>query len=59
MIKIWKNDIQMVPVFLKKINGKYAIELYSTEASIIKEINGKYITESYASNGRVYEGNQW
>ena len=49
----------MVPVFLKKINGKYAIELYSTEANIIKEINGKYITESYASNGSVYEGNQW
>ena len=49
----------MVPVFLKKINGKYAIELYATEASIIKEINGKYITESYASNGSVYEGNQW
>ena len=24
----------MVPVFLKKINGKCAIELYSTEASI-------------------------
>ena len=59
MIKIWKNDIQMVPVFLKKINGKYATESYSTEASIIKEINGKYITESYASNGSVYEGNQW
>ena len=49
----------MVPVFLKKINGKYATESYSTEASIIKEINGKYITESYASNGSNYEGNQW
>ena len=49
----------MVPVFLKKINGKYATEAYSTEASFIKEINDKYITESYPNNGSVYEGNQW
>ena len=49
----------MVPVFLKKINDKYATESYSTEASIFKEINGKYMTESYPNNGSIYEGNQW
>ena len=43
MVNIWQNYIQMRPVFLREMNGKYVTKLYSNDANILREINGKYV----------------
>ena len=43
MVNIWQNYIQMRPVFLREMNGKYVTKLYSNDVNILREMNDKYV----------------
>ena len=52
MVNIWQNYIQMRPVFLREMNGKYVTKLYSNDVNILREINGKYVKETCSNDAR-------
>jgi len=58
MVNIWQNYIQMRPVFLREMNGKYVTKLYSNDANISKQINDKYVTETYPNDSSIFEANK-
>ena len=44
------ESCQIMPVFMRKINGKYVTESYSNNANIFGEIIGKFEAESYSND---------